>query len=202
MRKEIVAMLLFGSIWGLMECSLGDYLHKIDFFAGIIMTSIAFILMAYTRYIYNIRGMQVVMAGIAAIMRHFNPVGGCLLCASIAIFIEGIAFELIWLLPWQNEKSKIIKFGIGAISGYSLYAIGFISTQIITPMITAKFYMSDLMANLPSILSKATYALIIGAIVLPIIMVIPKEMKIKSKLYYTASVAITAICWIAVFSGI
>lgn len=202
MKKEISAMILFGSIWGLLECSLGDYLHNIHFFAGIIMTSIAFILMAYTRYAYNMRGMQMGMAFIASIMRQFNPVGDCLLCASIAIFIEGIVFEIIWIIPWQKEESKIIKFGIGAISGYLIYSIGYISTQILTPMIKSKFYLRDLLSNMPAIFAEATYALLIGATSLPIIMTLPKEMKIMDKLYYTASSIIIAICWVAVIAGI
>ena len=202
MRKRIVAMILFGSIWGLLECSLGDYLHSRHLGAGIVMASIAFIFMAYTRYLYNARGMQAGMAAIAAVMRHFNPVGGCLLCASISIFIEGLIFEAIWIIPWHNERSNIVKVGIGAISGYMIYSIGFIATQIITPMIVSKFYLHDLISNLPIILANGTYALLIGAIAFPLIMAIPKETRIKDSLYYAASGVLVAISWMAVIAGI
>ncbi|MCD6474044.1 MAG: hypothetical protein J7K47_03960 [Thermoplasmata archaeon] len=202
MKKKVLAIILFGSIWGLLECSLGDYLHTHGIGAGIIMAGIAFSIMAYTRFAYDTKGMQLCMASIAAIMRHFNPMGGCLLCASISIFVEGLVFEALWIIPWHKEKSNIIRMGMGAISGYSIYSIGYIATQIITPMITSKFYLRDLISNLPIIIAGATYALIIGAVMLPLILAIPKEIKIRNTLYYTASAAIIALSWIAVIAGI
>jgi len=60
--RLLAGIVLFGSIWGLMECALGDYLHNAGLMAGAIMTGfIGFGLMAISRRIYGIKGMQLGM---------------------------------------------------------------------------------------------------------------------------------------------
>ncbi len=195
--RLIVAILLFGSIWGFLECSLGDLLHKYDL--SVFMVSIAIFIMASTRRIFEKPGMQAGMAVVASLLRHFNPIGGCLICASIAIFIEGLAFEIFWLLPWK--KSNIMKVTMGIISFYSIYAIGYITTQILTSLLVAKFYLKDLIAIIPRIFAGATIAGIIGGFALPIAY-LPFKIKVRDELYYPISFAISALCWIAVIAGI
>ncbi len=202
-KKLVVATILFGSIWGFLECSLGDWLH--DYNMSVIMATIAVFLMALTRRFYMQPGMQAGMAFVAALLRHFNPIGGCLLCSSIAIFIEGLAFEGIWLLPWKKYQSNIMKVSMGIISFYTIYAVGYIATQILTPLLTAKFYFSDLIAVLPKIFAGATIAGVIGAFALPLTYLatyIPLKIRIGEKTYYSISSAITLFCWIAVILGI
>jgi len=199
MKKILAATILFGSIWGLLECSLGDWLHSYNM--SVLMAAIAIFLMACTRHIYGMPGMQAGMAFVAALLRHFNPVGTCLICSSIAIFIEGLAFEAVWLLPWRKYDSYTMKVSMGVISFYSIYALGYLATQILTPLLTAKFYWSDLAGVIPKILAHATIAGIIGAFALPLAYV-PFKIEIKDKLYYPIAAVITVICWIAVISGI
>ncbi|HEC88218.1 MAG TPA: hypothetical protein ENI52_02760 [Thermoplasmata archaeon] len=199
MKKLLAGTILFGSIWGLLECSLGDWLHGYGLSA--IMASIAVFLMAVTRHIYRAPGMQAGMALIASLLRHFNPMGTCLVCASIAIFIEGLAFEIIWLLPWRKYQSYTMKVSMGVISFYSIYAIGYLSTQILTPLLTSKFYPSNLIGVIPKILAGATIAGIIGGFALPVAY-LPVNIKIKDKFYYPITAVITLFCWIAVISGI
>ncbi|KAA0011542.1 MAG: hypothetical protein FE041_04395 [Thermoplasmata archaeon] len=199
MKKIIMATILFGSIWGLLECSLGDWLHEYNL--SVVMASIAIFLMALTRRHFAQPGMQLGMAFIAAMLRHFNPIGGCLVCASIAIFIEGVAFEVIWLIPWQKYQSMVMKMSMGVISFYTIYAVGYIATQILTPLLTAKFYLKDLIAVMPKILAGSTIAGIIGIFALPFAY-LPLKIEMEKKLYYGTSVAITIICWIAVIAGI
>jgi len=145
--------------------------------------------------------MQAGMAFIAPLLRHFNQVGTCLVCSSIAIFIEGVVFELIWLIPWRKYASYAMKVSMGIISFYSIYAIGYIATQILTPLLTAKFYFGDLISVMPKILAHSAIAGIIGAFALPLAYY-PFEIKLKDEVYYTASAIITAICWIAVIAGV
>ncbi len=197
--RILTAILLFGSIWGFFECSLGDWLHSYNL--SVLMACIAVFIMAFTRKIFNVAGMQAGMALIAAVLRHFNPIGTCLICSSIAIFMEGIAFEIIWLIPWQKYKSNVMKVSMGIISFYSIYAIGYISTQILTPLFTAKFYLRDLLAILPKIFAHSTIAGIIGGFSLPLTY-IPLKIKIKDEIYYPVSLAICIFCWLAVIAGI
>ncbi|HEC76136.1 MAG TPA: hypothetical protein ENI33_02610 [Thermoplasmatales archaeon] len=199
MKKLLAGTILFGSIWGLLECSLGDWLHGYGLSA--IMASIAVFLMAVTRHIYRAPGMQASMALIASLLRHFNPMGTCLVCASIAIFIEGLAFEIIWLLPWRKYQSYTMKVSMGVISFYSIYAIGYLSTQILTPLLTSKFYFGNLIGVIPKILAGATIAGIIGGFALPVTY-LPLKIKIKDKFYYPITAVVTLFCWIAVILGV
>lgn len=199
MKKLLAGTILFGSIWGLLECSLGDWLHGYGLSA--IMASIAVFLMAVTRHIYRAPGMQASMALIASLLRHFNPMGTCLVCASIAIFIEGLAFEIIWILPWRKYQSYTMKVSMGVISFYSIYAIGYLSTQILTPLLTSKFYFSNLIGVIPKILAGATIAGIIGGFALPVTY-LPLKIKIKDKFYYPITAVVTLFCWIAVILGV
>ena len=199
MKRIVAATILFGSIWGLLECSVGDFLHKYN--SSYIMTIMAISLMAVTRHVYKSKGMQAAMALIAASLRHFNPIGGCLICASISIAIEGIIFEAIWLLPWKKYESYTMKVSMGIISFYLIYAIGYISTQILTPFIFSKFYLRDLLAIIPRILSRSSIVGIVGGVIHPLTYM-EIRFKIDDRLFYTASAAITAVCWLAIIYGI
>ena len=201
-RKALMGLVLFGSVWALIECSLGDWLHH--YHLSMITASIAIILMVLTRYLYKQPGMQLGMAAIAALLRQFNPIGGCLMCASIAILMEGLAFELIWLIPWGKYQSMTMKVSKGIISFYTICAAGYISTHILTPLLMARFYISDLISTIPRVLASSTIAGIIGAFAMPAVYAIVEYMptKIENKLYYGAASALSLICWLAVVSGI
>ena len=61
----------------------------------------------------------------------------------------------------------VMKMSMGVISFYTIYAVGYIATQILTPLLTAKFYLKDLIAVMPKILAGSTIAGIIGIFALP-----------------------------------
>ncbi|MEM2935349.1 MAG: hypothetical protein QXF32_03195 [Candidatus Thermoplasmatota archaeon] len=199
MKKIITATLLFGSIWGLIECSLGDWLHGYNL--SFVTASMAIFLMAATRHHFRQPGMQMSMALIAGLLRYFNPMGGCLLCSAIAIVIEGIIFEGIWLIPWHRYETMTIKTGMGIISFYTIYFLGYFVTQILTPLIAGKFYLADLVAVLPKIFASSTFAGIIGSFALPLAY-FPVKIEMREKFYYASVYSIVAICWIAVILGI
>ncbi|HHH83983.1 MAG TPA: hypothetical protein ENL29_00760, partial [Thermoplasmatales archaeon] len=132
--RILAGIVLFGSLWGLMECGLGDYLHNQGIWAGAIMTGfVGFGLMAISRKIYGIRGMQLGMGLIAGLLKYIHPVGGCMLCSAIAIAFEGAIFEMIWYSPKlsMDKMSAIMKISMGVISGYVIYSTGYIITQIL-----------------------------------------------------------------------
>ncbi len=195
MKKIITATVLFGSIWGLIECSLGDWLHGYNM--SFLTAGIAIFIMALTRNHFRRAGMQAGMALIAGLLRYFNPFGGCLLCASIAIIIEGITFEVVWLLPWKRYESLTMKVGMGVISFYTIYFSGYLATQILTPLAAGKFYLSDLIAVIPKIFSSSAFAGLIGSFALPIAC-LPFKIEVKEKLYYPAAFSLIIICWLAI----
>lgn len=201
MKKLIATIILCGSIWGFLECSLGDRLH--DYNLSALMASMAIFLMAATRIYYEGPGMQVGMALVAALLRHFNPVGTCLICSSIAILIEGVAFEIVWSLPWRKSVTTPMHTGMGIISFYSIYALSYLATQILTPALTATFFIEDLLGVIPIIFFSSSLAGLIGAIALPMAYTIKTfHVSLKDYFYYPAATLLIAGCWIAVIMGI
>lgn len=200
MKKMLAGMLVFGSIWGLLECSLGDWLH--DYTLTSLMVVVAVFLMAFTRRIFAQPGMQAGMALIAATLRYLNPIGGaCLLCASIAILVQGLVFEAIWKIPWLKYQSTLMRVSMGVISFFSIASISYLATQILTPVLTATFYLSDLSGVLPKIFAHSLIAGLAGSVVLPATF-LDVRVHIKEALYYPVAIAIVTVSWIASISGI
>lgn len=200
MKKLVAGMIAFGSIWGLLECSLGDWLHQYDMSA--LMVAVAVLLMAATRRIYAQPGMQLGMALIAALLRHFNPIGGaCLICASIAILVQGLAFELIWAIPWHKYESMTMKVSMGIISFYTIAWVSYLATQIFTPLFTATLHLSDLAGVMPKIFAHAFIAGLAGAVALPAALA-DITVSLKDRIYYPAAAAVSVVCWVAVIAGI
>jgi len=205
MRKRVVKLLLwtiaFGSIWGLLELTLGDYLRDIGMPAGVIMTAVVgLILLTVSRVLFKQRGMQLAIGAIAAGLVWANPVGGCLLCSVIAIAAESVIFELIWLIPKiDNLSNTLAKVSAGVITGYCCYTLGFVVTQIATPALSAAgFHLSDLAAVMPQILAKGALAGLIGGTVFPLALLV-KDLDIstvRDRLFYPAAAAIAGICWL------
>ncbi|MEA2054824.1 MAG: hypothetical protein U9O96_06970 [Candidatus Thermoplasmatota archaeon] len=203
--RMLAGVVLFGSIWGLMECALGDYLHNVGFSSGAIMTGfIGLGLMAVSRRIYGIRGMQLGMGAVAGMLKFLHPVGGCLLCSAIAIAVEGALFEMIWYSPRIsiNRINGIeMKVSMGIISGYVIYTLGYVATQVLTPLVvSAPFYLSDLLAVIPKILSSGTIAGLAGGLTLTMVLSIPNDVasrmvEIKKEVYYPVASLVSILCW-------
>ena len=201
MKKLLATILLFGSLWGLFEVSVGDFLHGYSLSA--VTAAFAIFLMSITRLKYGQPGIQLGMALVASFLRHFNPVGTCLICSSIAIILEGLAFEIIWVFPWKKYNTLSMKVGMGVISFYSIYAFGYLVTQILTPLFTATFFLNDLIGVLPKIFSQAVLAGLIGSVSLPLAFWVDSlSISINNKFYYPATISLICICWVAIIAGI
>ncbi len=201
MKKLLATVLLFGSLWGLFEVSVGDFLHGYNL--SVVTAAFAIFLMSITRLKYGQPGIQLGMALVAGLLRHFNPVGTCLICSSIAIIIEGLAFEIIWVFPWKKYNTLPMKVGMGVISFYSIYAFGYLVTQVLTPLFTATFFLNDLIVVLPKIFSQAALAGLIGSVSLPLAFWVDSlSISINDKFYYPATISLICICWVAIIAGI
>jgi hypothetical protein len=202
--RILAGIILFGSLWGMMECVLGDYLHNQGIWAGAIMTGfMGFGLMAISRRMYGVRGMQLGMGLIAGVLKYIHPVGGCMLCSAIAIAFEGAVFEIIWYSPKLNmdRMNWLMKASMGVISGYIIYSAGYVITHILTPVVaSAPLYLSDLAGVMPVIFSSATIAGLAGGLTLSAVQ-IPSDFAMrvtnaKKEIYYPVAYAVSAFCWI------
>ena len=214
--RIIAGIIVFGSLWGMLECLLGD-VHltgAAEFFpmGALLGGFFGLGLMALTRRLYNVLWMQLGMAVVAGLLRFWAPVGTCVICSALAIVAEGLVFELIFNRPVFNINSfegsmrnpQTLAF-LGIISGFTIYTVGYIFTQIMTPLLTAGIFVpSNLFAALPLIFGRGFFAAVFGGISLPLA-VMAKQLyidvsSIKKEHYYGAAASISTFCWVLVFA--
>jgi len=203
--KILAGIIVFGSLWGFSECIIGSYLHEIDLPAGAIMAGIFAVgFMFISRSLYKQKGMQLGMALVAGTLRLFNPFGGCYICAAIAIMAEGALFELLlyrMTLDLKELKKPIMSASMGITTAYIVFVGGYIITQILTPVFSsAGFYIENLIAFLPQILSRGLLAAILGGSIVPIAILLRNIdiAKVRDITYYPTTAVVSALCWIAV----
>jgi len=207
-KKFVVGMIVFGSLWGFSECIIGPAMGDAGFPSGAIMGGLFAVgLMVLSRSMFRQPGMQLGMGLIAGCMRMFNPFGSCIVCSAIAIAAEAALFELIWSAiskDLHKSKNPVMMVSLGVISGYSVFVGGYIVTQILTPIVSSStFYLENLIAFLPQILARGTLAAILGAIIVPValLMRIPDISKVKDRLYYPTAMGISVISWVIVIGN-
>ena len=215
--RLLLGMLAFGSIWGLLECVLGSVRFGGTFaflpMGAILGGFVGLGLMAYTRKMFNVMGMQLGMGIIAGLLRFWSPIGTCVICSALAIVFEAVIFELIF--NWKalsivktTVKSQVsipMLIPLGIISGYTIYVSGYMFTQIFTPIISAgSFVLSDFLNVLPLIFGKGFFAAIFGGLALPLAVSVnvptTNVFEITKKPYYITMTFISVICWFSVIT--
>ena len=214
--KILAGIIVFGSIWGLLECTLGGvkFGGVMDKFPmGALLGGLVGLgLMAYTRRTYNILGMQLGMALVAGLLRYWAPIGTCVICSALAIAAEGLVFELIFNRPVFDIRrsgntmmnAKTLAF-LGVTAGFTIYVTGYMFTQIFTPVITTgAFNFSNFGAVLPLIIGRGFFAAALGGVALPVAVMV-KQLhfnfaEIKKEHYYGIASSVTAFCWLAMFA--
>jgi hypothetical protein len=204
--RLLIGILLFGSLWGAVECLLGDSLRDLGLPAGTLMTVIALFMMVSSRKLYHQRGMQMGMALVAGTLRIFNPFGSCLFCSAVAIIAEGAVFEALLLMPYLNAfgtEDITSRLSAGVVLGFATYFVGYVVIQVITPLLTsASFYLNDLLVLLPRIVSQSTIAGFLTAVTLPLATYIGqlKLNLVKRELYYPTASIVSIACWLIVLA--
>ena len=206
--RLLAGILAFGSLWGVTESYIGSALDNAGLPSGSIMTGVfAMTFLLISRLTFKQIGMQLGMGVVAGSLKLFNPfVAGCHLCSGIAIMVEGAVFEAIWFFisrDLKELKSINIQLSLGIISAYFMFIVGNIVTQILTPIVQGLgFYLGDLIVFLPRILARGILPALIGAAIVPIIVLSLKmDIKLKDTLYYPTALGISLICWFIVIGN-
>ncbi len=202
--KLLAGILVFGSLWGFSECIIGSSLHETGLPTGAIMTGFfAITFLVISRMTYHQPGMQLGMGVVAGALRLFNPFVGCHLCSALAIMAEGAIFEVFWYkisFDFRELKTLTMQISMGILSAYFVYIGGYIVTQILTPIISGSgFFVENLTAVMPNILSSGLLPALIGAVVLPAVLLTKKiDLRLKDHLYYPTTIGVSAFCWLFV----
>lgn len=206
-RRFIAGIIVFGSLWGVAECTIGFTFRDINLPAGAIMTGVFAIgLMTLSRTLFPQAGMQTGIGLVAGALRLFNPFGGCFICSAIAIMAEGCLFDLIWtgfFLDSKKTYSLTIQASLGITSSYLVFVGGYLVTQILTPVLSsAGFYLENLIVFIPQILASGLLAALIGSISVPSVYALKKlNFAIRDRLYYPVTIGVSAFCWIIVVTN-
>jgi hypothetical protein len=206
----IIGILVIGSIWGLVEATLGGFLHLIHFtYKGAITGGFGIALMATFVVMYRRPKLVFWIAVIAAL---FKPLSAVIYVKPIfdpsvvnpasAILLEGLAFTLVVSLLFKGFESSIkMRIGAGVAAGYLsiiLYAI------LASAVGMGKWASWGFVERLTSTLTDGTALAIAGTCLLLLGHLVGTRLRsnfwqlttARPKAFYASTIAITAFCWI------
>ncbi|MEA3559788.1 MAG: hypothetical protein U9R75_11095 [Candidatus Thermoplasmatota archaeon] len=210
--KMLFGMIMLGSIWGLLECTVGALemnVFGLTISSGAVMAGlfgIGFMLLA--RKLFDRMGISLGVAIFAGIMRIFAPVGSCQLCAAFAIMAEGLIFEffvnrkVVMRSLFGTERDVRTLVFTGMIAGFTIFSAGYIITQFLTPFVVEGeiIAVSEVTRILPLIFGKAFFATVLGGASLPAVAALDLakfDISSMNKMpFYAVSGLVSAACWV------
>lgn len=141
--QYVIGILVFGSIWGLLEATLGGAMHLVNFpNTGAIMGGVGMAVMGLSLALYR---KPLMLMGIGAIAASFKLLNVWLLLIPInvphiinpvaAILLEAIAFSLVasLLMNWMTKNPYTFVWGVvlaGMLSAFSFALVAVYVTHI------------------------------------------------------------------------
>jgi len=119
-RRNLLNVLFFGSLWGLSEVFLGEYLYSNNIqFTSVYLSIIALGILAIAYKLMPKFGIPTLIAAIAAIYRVVNA--GPFFCHLLAIFLLGVGFDTaLYLLKKMNLE--LLHGALSSYLGFALFA--------------------------------------------------------------------------------
>jgi len=206
----IIGILVFGSVWGLVEATLGGALHLIHFtYKGAITGGIGMSIMAAFVVMYRQPKLAFCIAVIAAL---FKPLSALIYGQPIfapfvvnpasAILLEGLAFSLVVSLFFKGFESSIkTRIGAGVSAGYlSIILFGVLASAVGM----GNWASWGLAERVSSVFTNGTGLAIVGTCLLLLGHLVGTKLRpnfwqlmtVKPKAFYASTIAITAFCWI------
>jgi hypothetical protein len=208
--RIIIGVLVFGSIWGLIEATLGGALHLIHFtYKGAITGGIGMSIMAAFVVMYRRPKLAFYIAVIAALFKPLSAViygqpifAPFVVNPASAILLEGLAFGLVVSLLYKGFESSIkMRIGAGVAAGYlSIILYGVIASAA-GMGIWASWGIAE---RVSSVLANGTGLAIVGTLLLLLGHLVSMRLRpkfwqfsdLRPKAFYASTIAITAFCWI------
>ncbi len=204
----IIGILVFGSIWGFLEATLGGFLHMIIFpNKGAIMGGIGVAIMASALAIYKKPSMLLGIGIIAASFKLLNvwflfvPITSIhIINPAMAIIFESLAFSLVAAFMMNRiAKNTFVGVGAGALAGLTS-AIAWVYFAIY--VMNAPAYARVVFTAGGFIANQGVVQAAFFGILLPLGYLVGEKLATKTSpvlisrsLYYATSVAIICLCW-------
>lgn len=208
--SAIVGILVFGSIWGLVEATLGGSLHLIHFaYKGAITGGIGMSIMAAFVVMYRQPKLAFCIAVIAALFKPLSAViygqpifAPFVVNPASAILLEGLAFSLVVSLLFKGfESSSKTRIGAGVAAGY----LSFILYGVLASAVGMGNWASwGLAERVSSVFANGTGLAIVGTCLLLLGHLVGTKLRpnfwqlmtAKPKAFYASTIAMIAFCWI------
>jgi len=206
----VIGILVFGSVWGLVEATLGGALHLIHFtYKGAITGGIGMSIMATFVVMYRRPKLVFFIAAIAALFKPLSAViygqpifAPFVVNPASAILLEGLAFSLVVSLLFKGFEGSIkTRIGAGVAAGYlSIILYGVIASAA-GMGVWASWGLAE---RASSVLANGTGLAIVGTCLLLLGHLVSMRLRpkfwqfmtVKPKAFYASTMAITALCWI------
>jgi len=208
--RLVIGILVFGSIWGLMEATLGGALHFVHLpYKGAITGGIAMAIMATFVVMYRRPKLVFWIGVIAALFKPLSAViyvdpifGPSVVNPASAILLEALAFSLVVSLVFKGFESSIkVRIGAGVAAGY-------LSFILFGPLASAagmgNWASLGLAETLSKVFAEGTALAIAGTLMLLLGHLVGTKLRpnfwqlmaAKPRAFYSSTLAITAFCWI------
>ncbi len=121
--KSWVWLLLFGSLWGVVEVVVGEVLFEKEVpFASVWLTAWGFLLLAAARGVLNQPGSSSAVGAVASLYKL--AFAAPYFCHLLGILFLGMAFDIFATLLLKDRRALAWKRGLaGALSAYTGYAL-------------------------------------------------------------------------------
>lgn len=209
LARVVIGVIVFGSIWGFLEATLGGFLHMIIFpNKGAIMAGIGMAIMGSALAIYKKPGMLPGIGAVAAAFKLLDVWFFALPATSIhiinpamAIFLESLALGVAatFLMKKPAAKNSLAGIGVGVLAGFvSATAWVYFAIYVMNAPAYARvvFTAEEFIAN------QGVAQAVFCGVFLPLGHMIGERIEAKatplqvSRLrYYAPSAAIISLCW-------
>jgi len=207
----LVGILLFGSIWGLLEATLGGFLHLVIFpNKGAIMSGIGIAIMASALAIYKKPG---VLPGIGIVSASFKlldvwlfslPINSVhIINPAMAIIFESLAFSLVAVFIVKRMESSILTgVAAGIVCGLiSVIAYVYFAIYVTNSPLFERIGVSSIAEF---IAGQGIVQAAFWGILLPVGYLAGDKLRKKPfstlfrrvRLYYVTSASIITVCWV------
>jgi len=208
--RVVIGILVFGSIWGLVEATLGGSLHLIHFaYKGAITGGIGMSIMAAFVVMYRRPKLAFCIAVIAALFKPLSAViyGQPIFAPFVynpasAILLEGLAFSLVVSLLFKGFENSIkTRIGAGVAAGYlSIILYGVLASAAGM----GNWASWGLAERVSSVFANGTGLAIVGTCLLLLGHLVGTKLRpnfwqlmtARPRAFYASTIAITAFCWI------
>ena len=215
----IIGILVFGSIWGVLEATLGGFLHLIIFpNKGAIMAGIGVAIMSLALAIYRKPSMLLGIGIVAASFKlldvwlFFLPITSIhIINPAMAIIFESLAFSLVAVFVMKRiAKNAFIGVGAGVLAGL-ISAAAWVYFAIY--VMNAPAYARVVFTAGGYIANQGIAQAVFSGVFVPLGYLVGAKLEVKTSpalinraLYYATSAAIICFCWgisaIAKMSGL